>query len=155
MQVCHHRDITVLSETSTKRSISVAETIDLKVHLEINTKCTGCKMMSPSSVIEGHTQLQLLPPLSPMKGRAVTFLSAKEKMLQFCKWVLWLFSLTKECMVFWHEMRLVSVVSEQAFGKASLKKLQKENVFQTTDNAIVGHIAVYCQTEKVMFLTAK
>lgn len=58
-------------------------------------------------------------------------------------------------MVFQHEMRLVSVISEQAFGKASLKKLQKENIFQTTDNAIVGHIAVYRQTEKVMLLTAK
>lgn len=58
-------------------------------------------------------------------------------------------------MLFWHEMRFVSVISEQAFGKASLKKLEKENIFQTTHNAIVRHIAVYCQTKKVIFLTAK
>lgn len=45
MQVCHHRDISVLSETSIKKNTSMAEIIDLKVHLEINIKCTGCKMM--------------------------------------------------------------------------------------------------------------
>lgn len=33
----------------------MAEIIDLKLHLEINTKCTVCKIMSESSVIEAHT----------------------------------------------------------------------------------------------------
>lgn len=32
----------------------MAEGIDLKVHLEKSTKCTGCKMMSQSSDIEAH-----------------------------------------------------------------------------------------------------
>jgi len=46
--------------------------------MEINTKRTGYKMMSLILSLK-HAQFQFLPPLSPMKDRAVTFLFAKKK----------------------------------------------------------------------------
>lgn len=72
----------------------MAEIIDLKVHLEINTKCTGCKMVSQSSVTEAHTTAapsttifheEQSSDIPVRKGKTATL---------FCKWALWLPSLT-------------------------------------------------------------
>lgn len=105
--------LSVLSETSTKRSISVAETIDLEVHLEINTKCTGLKwcllvlslkhthscssfhLYLPWRTEQWHSHLQRKNCLSSASGSCGNPLLPRNLWFSSMKWGLFLWSLNK------------------------------------------------------------